>query len=193
MVQLGRFFAEMGWPLNFLIMAVFLGLVWLLTRLFKNLRPFTGQLLVLAGIFWVGLLFFIISYSFPLPSPILRAVTNASTIPRVWFYALVPSVALALIPLIRGKSDPDPKWGGNIRHLLIVIAILVFNVILIPYIGYYICSAATIFAIMWMLDERNKFQLVAVPLGWAAFSYLVFARLLDVRLPVGSIFSIFAS
>lgn len=173
MIELGRFFAS-------------------LTGFLKRLRPYLGQLMVLAGIFGVGLLFFITSLSFPPPSPLLGA-TSAGTIPQIWFYALVPAVVLALIPIIMGKADIDPKWGENIWRLLIVIAVLAFNIFLIPFIGFYICSAVTIFAIMRLLGERSKIQLAAVPLGWAVFSFFVFARLLDVRLPMGSIFSIFTS
>jgi hypothetical protein len=188
MATLGSFFAELWWPLNFLVMAVFLGIVWLLIRPFKRLRPFTGQLLVLAGIFWVGLLFFIISFSFPPPAPILRAVTDASTIPRVWFLAMVPVIVIALIPILRGKEDPDPKWG-NLRLVFTILGALVLSVGLFEIIGYYISSALFIFAVMWVLGVRKKLELIAVQAGWVLFSYFVFARLLNVRLPIGIIFS----
>ena len=188
MATLGGFFATLWWPLHFLILAVLLGLIWLLIRPFKRLHPFTGQLLVLMGVFWVGLLFYIISFSFPAPSPILRAVTDASTIPRVWFFALVPVVVLTLIPILRGKEDPDPKWG-NVRLVAIVLAALVISISLFGILGYYVSSALFMITIMWVLGSRNKVELIAVPAGWILFSYFVFARLLHVRLPIGRIFA----
>ena len=188
MNAIGNFLADLWWPLIFLVLAVYLGVIWLAIRLTKKLRPYTGQLLVLAGVFWVGLLFFAVSFSFPLPSPILRAVTNASTIPRVWFFALVPVTALALIPILRGKEDPDPKWG-NVRLVAIVLGALIVSVGLFGVIGYYLSSGLFMVAVMWVLGSRNKIELVAVPAGWILFSYFVFARLLNVRLPVGSIFA----
>jgi len=162
--------------------------MWVVIRPFKKLHPYTGQLLILAGIFWVGLLFFVISYSFPPPAPILRAVTDASTIPRVWFYALVPAVVLTLIPIFRGKDDPDPKWG-NVRLVAIVLLALIISIGLFGSLGYYISSALFMITCMWVLGTRKKIELIAVPAGWILFSYFIFARLLNVRLPVGSIFS----
>jgi len=188
LVEFGKFLATLWWPLHFLMMAVFLGLVWILARFNKRLTPFTGQLMVLAGIFWIGLIFFIITFSFPPPSPILRAVTDASTIPRVWFYALCVAVVLSVIPIVTGKNDPDLKFG-NIRRLTLVIATLVIGVSLINIIGYYISMAVVTAVIMWLLGSRNKIELISVPIGWVLFSYFVFARLLNVRLPVGIIFS----
>jgi len=188
LTALGTFLAELAWPLHFLILAIFLGLVWLVIRPFSKIRPFTGQLLVLAGVFWVGLLFFLISFSFPAPSPILRAVTDAGTIPRAWFYALVPAVALTLIPILKGKEEPDPKWG-NLRLIAIVFCTLVISISLFNIIGYYISSVIFIIVTMWVLGSRSKVELIAVPAGWILFSYFIFARLLHVRLPVGSIFA----
>jgi len=171
--------------MHFVILAIFLALMWLLIRPFKKLRPFTGQLLVALAILWMGILFYVISYSFPVPR-FGGGVTEAGTIPRVWFYALVPSVALVLIPIFRGKDEPDPKWG-NIKLVGIVLTSLVISIALFQYIGYYISSAIFIVVCMWVLGSRNKIELVAVPVGWVAFSYFIFARLLNVRLPVGSI------
>jgi len=188
MNAMGSFFANLWWPLIFLIFAVFLGLVWLLTRLIKRFRPYTGQILVIAGIFWVGLMFFVISFSFPLPSPILRAVTSARTIPQVWFFALIPVTVLAIIPIVRGKDDPDLAWG-NVRLVAIVLIALIVSVGLFGIIGYYLSSAIFMVTTMWVLGSRKKLELIAVPAGWVLFSYFVFARLLNVRLPIGSVFA----
>ena len=188
MTAIGSFLATLWWPLIFLVFAVYLGVVWLIIRPIRRLRPYTGQLLVLMGIFGVGLLFFLITFSFPAPSPILRAVTNAGTIPRVWFYALIPVTVIALIPIIRGKDDPDPKWG-NVRLVAIVLTVLIVSIGLFGVLGYYLSSAIFIVAMMWLLGSRNKIELVAIPAGWVLFSYFIFARLLNVRLPIGRVFT----
>jgi len=185
---IGSFLATLWWPLVILVFAVYLGLVWLLIRPFSRLRPYTGQLLVLMGVFGVGLMFFVISFSFPAPAPILRAVTDASTIPRVWFFALVPVTVIALIPIIRGKDEPDPKWG-NVRLVAVVLTALIVSIGLFGVIGYYVSSALFIVVLMWVLGSRNKVELLAVPAGWVVFSYFIFARLLNVRLPIGSVFA----
>ncbi|MCL2378679.1 MAG: tripartite tricarboxylate transporter TctB family protein [Defluviitaleaceae bacterium] len=188
MSAIGSFLATLWWPLVILVFAVYLGLVWLLIRPFSRLRPYTGQLLVLMGVFGVGLMFFVISFSFPAPAPILRAVTDASTIPRVWFFALVPVTVIALIPIIRGKDEPDPKWG-NVRLVAVVLTALIVSIGLFGVIGYYVSSALFIVVLMWVLGSRNKVELLAVPAGWVVFSYFIFARLLNVRLPIGSVFA----
>jgi hypothetical protein len=188
MYELGRWLAGLAWPWQFMMLAGFLVLVWLIILPFKRLHPYRGQLLVLAAVTWMGLLFYLISFSFPKPPPIIRAVTDASTIPRVWVFALIPTVILALIPILRGKNDPDPKWG-NLKMVGLVLVALVISVGLFDYIGYYISSALFIVVLMWLLGCRKITELIAVPAGWIVFTYFVFARLLYVRLPVGSIIS----
>jgi len=95
---------------------------------------------------------------------------------------------LALIPIIRGKDDPDPKWG-NVRLVAMVLAALIVSIGLFGVLGYYLSSAIFIVTMMWMLGSRNKIELVAVPAGWVLFSYFIFARLLSVRLPIGRVFT----
>jgi len=164
-------------------------LIFVVVRFTKKLRPYMGQILILATVFGIGILFFIITYSFPHPSGVTDSTTDASTIPRVWFYALIPSIALALIPIFTGKETPDAKWGAGLKNVGIILAILIISVSLFQFIGYYISSALFVVVALWVLGVRNKIQLITLPLGWILFSYLVFAKVLYVRLPVGSIFS----
>jgi len=188
LAAIGSFLATLWWPFIFLVMAGYLVIVWLITRPFSRLRPYTGQILVLMGIFGVGLMFFLMTFSFRAPSPILGAITTAATIPRVWFYALVPVTVIALIPIIRGKDDTDPKWG-NVRLVAIVLTALIVSVGLFGVLGYYVSSALFMITVMWLLGSRSKVELTVVPAGWIIFSYFIFARLLNVRLPIGSVFS----
>jgi hypothetical protein len=152
----------------------------------KKLKPYLGQLMVLAGIFWVFVIFYLISYSFRAPAPILGNVVPGWTIPRMWFYAFMPVMVLVLIPILRGKEDKDTPWG-NVRLVGIILGALIISVALFPYIGYYISSALFVVVCMYMLGTRSKIELIAMPVGWIIFSYFVFARLLSVRLPVGSL------
>ena len=191
--QLGKLMADLSPPIQFLIFAVYIGLIFAMIWPFKKLRPYAGQVLLLAAVLWVGILFYIISYSFPLPRGMMASNTNASTIPRLWFYALIPSTALALIPIFTGKETPDPVWGGGLKNVGIIAVTLIMSVMMFRFIGYYISSALFVVITLLVLGIRNKIQLIALPLGWVAFSYFVFARILLVRLPIGSIFSRFLS
>jgi hypothetical protein len=163
----------------------FLGLLWLLCRFVPKLRPFTGQLLTLAAVLWVGVVFFVISFSFPVRFQ--TGNTTSATIPRVWFYALVPAFILAVYSVIRGR-EPDPKWG-NIMRVAIILGGLVLSVTVFYMIGYYVSSALFLVLVMWVLGSRKKLELILVPAGWVVFSYVIFAWLLHVRLPVGFVFS----
>jgi len=186
MTEMGRWLASLAWPWHFVLLAGFVGLVFLITIPFKKLHPYRGQLMVLAAITWIGILFYLISYTFPRRNIFMGNMPPSYVIPRVWVYALIPAVLLTLIPILRGKSDPDPKWG-NMRMIGIVLTMLIVSAGLFNYIGYYISSAMFIVGLMWLLGSRNKVELIAVPAGWVVFTYLVFAQLLNVRLPAGSI------
>ena len=189
MIEFGKFLSVLNPLFHFLIMIVFLGLIFAATWFFKKLRPYTGQILLLASVFWFCLLFYLISFAFPIPTGLMASNTNASTIPRVWFFALLPSTLLALFPIFTGKETPDEKWGDSIKNVGIILTVLIFSVAMFQFIGYYISSAIFIVVTLWILGTRSKIPLIAVPLGWVVFSYLVFARVLHVRLPIGSIFS----
>lgn len=170
---------------------VFLGVVlaisWVVLRPFKKLHPYTGQILVLAGILWVGVLFFFITFAFRIPR-FANVATTGATIPRFWFYVLIPVSLLAFIPIMKGEELPDEK-SGNLQRVGLVFAVLVVTLMSFQYIGYYISSALFLVAVMWLLDSRNKVDLIVVPVGWVIFSYFFFYRLLYVRLPIGSLFS----
>ncbi len=187
MEELGRFFATHGLLMQLVFLIIALAVAWVLIRPFKRLHPYTGQVLVLAGVFWIGLLFFMITYSFPMPR-FAAVATTAATIPRFWFYVLIPVTLLAFIPMLRGEEQPDPKWG-SVWRVAIVFGVLVASLFAFRYIGYYLSSAIFLVVVMWLLESRSKIELVAVPVGWMIFSYFFFARLLYVRLPVGTLFA----
>ena len=188
MQQLVKDIASLSPLYHFLVMVVFLCLVWGVLKFFPKLRPYTGQILLLAAILWIGILFALITFSFPRPRGMMVSATDAGTIPRVWASALVPFALLTLWPMVTGKEKPDKSWK-NPRRVAYVLVIIVVSLLLFDVIGYYLSSGLFIFAIMWLLESRNKVQLIAVPVGWAVFTYLVFAKLLSVSLPVGRLFS----
>jgi len=189
MIEFGKLVAGWGPPIQFLLLAAFLVIIFAVIWPFKKLRPYAGQILLLAAIFYFGLLFYIISFSFPPPRGLMASNTNASTIPRVWFYVLLPSTVLALFQIFTRKEMPDAKWGVSLKYVGIIFVVLVLSVMMFKYIGYYISSALFVVITLWVLGIRNKIQLITLPLGWVAFSYFIFAKVLYVRLPVGSIFS----
>ena len=172
---------------HFLVLAVFLSSLWGLLR-FSRLRPYTGQILLLAAIVWMGTIFALITFSFPRPRGMMVNATSAGTIPRVWVLALVPFALLTLLPMITGKEKPDKPWK-NLKLVAYVLAAIAASLLLFDYIGYYLSSALFIFVVMLLLKSCSKVQLIAVPVGWVIFTYLVFAKLLSVTLPAGRLFN----
>jgi hypothetical protein len=187
LAQVGRFFAGHGLLMQLVFLVIVLALVWLVIRPFKKLRPYTGQLLVLASIVWIGSLFYVITFSFPVPR-FTAVATTAATIPRFWFYVLIPVTLLALIPILKGEEVPDPKWGSA-QRVGIVFGVLMISLASFGFFGYYLSSAVFLVVVMWVLGSRNKIELIAVPVCWVVFSHFFFARLLFVRLPVGRLFA----
>ena len=187
MAQIGRFFAGQGLLMQLVFLLIVLALGWLAIRPFKKLRPYTGQILVLVAIFWIGLLFYFITFSFRVPR-FASVATTGATVPRFWFYVLIPISLLALIPILKSQEIPDEK-PGNVWRVGIVFGTLVLSLVSFRYIGYYLSSAIFLVVVMWVLDSRSKTDLIAIPVGWVIFSYFFFYRLLYVRLPIGTLFS----
>ena len=189
MANFARHIASLGPLHQFLFLFAFLAVVWALTRIFfPRLRPYSGQILVLASIFWMGALFEFLTLSFPKPRGLMVSPTDAGTIPGVWFAALVPFVLLTLQPMISAQEKPDMPWG-NLKLVMCVLVTIVSSIVLFDILGYYLSSALFIFIIMRLLKSRDKVQLIAVPVGWVIFTYWVFGRLLSVSLPAGRLFS----
>ena len=183
--SIGETFVGIGWPIHFLILAGVLALFGVIFYFSDETRPFLGQLLIAIAILWIGTVFFFITFTFPVPR-FGSTSTTAASIPRVWYMALVPTVILVILTTIFGKEEPDPKWG-NIKLVGIAIGALAVSISLFGIIGYYISSAIFIVFMMWMLGSRKPLELTLMPIGWVAFSYFIFARVLNVRLPIGSL------
>lgn len=188
MQEFAKFLASLGPLHHFLILLVFLACIRGLLCFLPKMRPYTGQILVLASVLWMGLIFALITFSFPRPRGMMASATSAGTIPRVWFAALVPFVLLALLPMLDGREKPDKPWK-DVKLVAYVLAAITASLMLFDVIGYYLSSALFIFVIMRLLKARNRVQLIAVPAGWVLFTWLVFAKLLSVPLPVGRLFS----
>lgn len=187
MRQFATYVSTMNVGVVFLVLVVFLLLIGFLLRRSARLVPYTGQILVLASILFMAALFTLLTHSFPIAKGKMAAATDAGSIVKLWSALLVPIAILTMIAILKGKEDPDEPFG-SLARVGAVVASVVISLLLFNFIGYYISSALFILAVMLLLQERNKVLLAAIPLGWVAFTYLMFARLLYVPLPVGSLF-----
>jgi putative tricarboxylic transport membrane protein len=167
--------------------AVIMAVLLLIFRKSKKIRPYTGQMMVVCGICLFALLFFILTFAFKVSK--MATGATASTMPRTWCVALLPISILCIISILNGSSNPDEpfqRWKFVIGVTFAVFA----SVFLFSYIGYYLSSALFIVLLMWLLGERKAVTLVAVPVIWDVFTYLVFARVLYISLPIGALFEL---
>lgn len=184
--SIGTFLAA---PENFLWTAlIFIALMaafWALYTFVPRMKPYRGQLLVITFICLFTLLLFLCTYSFRVKK--IMKYTNAATMPRTWVALMVPVIVLVVVSLLNGSSKPDEPF----KHwqLALGIGVAVFaSVFLFDYIGYYLSSALFLVLMMWLMKERKVLRLVLTPVCWCLFTWLVFDKLLFIKLPVGQLF-----
>lgn len=106
-------------------------------------------------------------------------------------------LALSLVLLVTGLRAPRPAGGGDWRawvgrYRLILAAFLVFAlyVLAMPVLGYLLSTGLFTAAMQWLLGRRGLRRgpgVLAVALGTAVATWLVFERYLYVLLPRGSL------
>lgn len=146
------------------------------------------QLLCLCGIDLVTLLFFLMTFSLRVSKLAAEAGATPRTMPRLWALLILFASIGAFFAIIGSEAKEDEKFNRWIFALLVGIG-SIFSVIMFKYIGYYLSSAIFIFVVMVAMGERNKLQLILVPVIWCVFTYLVFYKLLYIKLPFGTLFT----
>ncbi len=164
------------WALILLAGIIVIGLVFRLT----TRREWMGQALVPTVLMALGMLFFAITFDFPVEQ------VGPAVIPRIWTATLVVLCCGLLYFAFTGNTDKDPK-AGRIAFVLLGIAVMIAYFFAMQTIGYFISSFIFISLMMYILSCRKPLYLILVPTGWLAFSYLIFYKLLYIQLPLGFI------
>ena len=84
----------------------------------------------------------------------------------------------------RGSAAPGAGGRRGVRLALGAAWIAVF-LLAWPRLGTVLSVPLLVAGLMWLTGERSRLALIAVPLGFAAFIYLVFMVVLGVPLPSG--------
>ena len=145
------------------------------------------QLLCLCGMDLVTLLFYLLTFNLRVSKLAAEAGATPRTMPRLWALLMTLASIGAFFASIKDDNKEDEKFNKWAFALLVGVG-SIFSVILFQYIGYYLSSAIFIFVVMIAMGERNKLQLILVPVIWCVFTYFVFYRMLYIKLPFGSIF-----
>ena len=134
------------------LVVIMVGLFFLF-RAFPRSRNKIGQLLVLSGMCLISLLFYLLTFSFRVTKIAADAGFSARTMPRLWCVLMLPIAIAAYIQILKDDNQEEKfgRWG-----LALGVALgSIFSVILFNFVGYYICSAVFIFAVMWVMKERR--------------------------------------
>jgi len=125
-----------------------------------------------------GLLYFL-SSSFPEQEDV-----GAAAVPHLWIsFTTVFCVALA-VQALRRKGDADPV-PGRVAAVLVYALWMVLYLLAIEAVGYYVSTLVFLVGSMYLMSYRRPVVAVSVACGWLLFSYVVFAELLYIPLPVG--------
>ena len=182
------------WLTNLSYWWILLGFVAIMTGLdflfgvWERTKRVRIQLLCLCGMDLVTLLFFLLTFNLRVSKLAAEAGATPRTMPRLWALLMALASIGAFFAIIKSDNKPDEKFNRWIFALLVGVG-SIFSVIMFQYIGYYLSSAIFIFVVMIAMGERNKLQLILVPVIWCLFTYFVFYKMLYIKLPFGSLFS----
>ncbi|RLC52696.1 MAG: hypothetical protein DRZ79_00765 [Candidatus Cloacimonadota bacterium] len=165
----------------FAVLAIF---ILLFVRIFLNrtsYREFAGGITIPLSFIFLIIIFYLVSLNFPEGTKVGPAV-----VPRLWMFVLIPLNLYLLVQALRKKTDKDSE-KGNTKIVFTFIALLVFYLVALVFIGYFISTFIFIFVSMLILGYRKYVSMVIISAIWIIFSYFVFYKLLQVPLPVGSL------
>ena len=174
-----------GWILGGL--AVLLIVFYFIFNAIPKTRPVKAQLLCVVGMDLITLLFFILTSSLRISKLAAEAGASARTLPRLWAFLMLIASVGAYVAILKKDNAPDAKFDRWVFALLVGLGSIV-SVLLFNFIGYYLSSAIFILVVMIAMGEKNKLQLIITPIAWVLFTYLVFNKLLFIKLPIGSLF-----
>jgi putative tricarboxylic transport membrane protein len=86
------------------------------------------------------------------------------------------------------KEDPFPK-GKDLQRVVVIAGTLIFFAVFLNILGYGVCSAVLIGAVLRLLGLKSWAKILLISVLTAAFSYLLFASVLEAPLPRGVLFS----
>ncbi|KAF0818576.1 hypothetical protein KIS4809_2635 [Bacillus sp. ZZV12-4809] len=141
---------------------------------------------LLAGIvFAIGLFFVIGSYDFP---PGEHFLNSSRSFPTLLGYSLIGLSIWQLIQTIRKNKEEEGETGSASilevkRGILYLLFTVVYIFLLIPIIGF--LYSTLIFLLIGMLyyKEVRWYTATLVSIGMIGFIYVVFEKLMYIRLP----------
>ena len=138
----------------------------------------------------LGLLAFALVY-FQQSFTILRGFASdrlgPAFFPRMLALALAALALTLIVRAVAGRSDPSRPPAIRAGTLAAVLVVLVLYGFVLPYLGFLIATPLMLGAVIWFLGLRAWLSLAGTAVGVTVVLWFVFARLLHVLLPAGSL------
>lgn len=129
--------------------------------------------------------FYSLTFDFP---KLDNQIIGAEFMPRVYCILLLILGCLLLIQGFRNKKEENDEENTLKYSLGSMLAVLIY-LIIIPIIGFYISTILLVFSLLVFSKVRNKIILIVIPIGTSLFIFIFFQMLLNVSIPLGSLFS----
>ena len=106
---------------------------------------------------------------------------SAALLPRIVFGLII---VLSLVVMGKAVIKKETKRVKiNWKRAFTIMGTTVAYVVLLPIIGYYVATILYIAATMYLFGVRNKITLVAVPIGFVIFVFIIFGKILSLIPP----------
>lgn len=161
------------------LIAIFIGIGAAVYRSEK--KQYFGNILLPCSLIVLSIIFFAITFSFPMEE------AGPAVVPYLWVFWTVLFCGVILWQIFRGTAEPDPK-PGRFAFLGLVAGLLIIYYFAIQYIGYFLSSFLFLVVVMHVLAYEKKRTIYIIAAGWVIFSYIVFYRILYIQLPLGRLF-----
>lgn len=121
--------------------------------------------------------------------PQMDGTMGAGTWPKILAVCMILLAVLLLIQSLRDHTNTESPFvmSPDLKRVLAGIGIMLVFCVLLKFFGFMIASAFMIAAVMALMGERRPLVLIGVTVGVLAFIYVVFAMVLNLPFPKGSL------
>ena len=97
--------------------------------------------------------------------------------------------AWLLVSALRRKSQETPAFDfSRFKGVVILVALMLGYTLIMPYVGFIVASILLVGVFFMTMNYANRTVGLAVAVGSAVLVYVLFCIVLEVPLPVGSLF-----
>lgn len=156
---------------------LYVGIIFYIRR--SPLRDRSGTILVSIALLFLSILFFYMTFSFPIEEGV-----GPATVPRLWISFLMILNVYLIYRAVKGIEGPDQEEGDPKKTLKFVILMILY-IGLLDILGYFIDTFLFLVISPLMLYYKKIVNLILISVIWLVFVYYVFMRTLHIPIPLG--------